>query len=228
MGMDGYMEYVTRRYELENQILQGIREGNQYQALQAFHRRAEIKAPGRLENELIEWKYDLLRLLSTMLQELHRIRGVDFLLEGVYTEFVQRLHRAVYVEECKRLTEEMLVRLCSMHPLRTMQEYSFLVQKIILEVDLDLSRMLTLQYFSQKLNVNSSYLSHLFRREMGMTITDYVTQRRLNRAADLLLTTQDPVKLIAKQVGITDVHYFSRLFKKKMGKPPLQYRAECG
>ena len=75
---------------------------------------------------------------------------------------------------------------------------------------------------------NSSYLSNLFRKEVGMTITEYVTNHRILHAADLLLTSMQPVKTIAKQVGFADVQYFSRVFKKKMGKTPSQFRLERG
>ena len=227
-GLYHYADIVTRRYELTDRILQGIREGNEYQALQAVRIKNEIKMPGRLNDELTEWKYEVIQLKSLIIQELRRLGVIDLLLDGVQTEFTRKAYEASSVEECKRISEEMAVRFCGMNQLRSIQKYSLLVQKIILAVDMDLSQMLTLQYFSEMLNVNRSYLSNLFRREVGMTITDYVTERRIRHAADLLLTTQHPIKTVAKQVGIMDVHYFSRLFKKKMGKSPSKYREERG
>ncbi|MDO4323745.1 MAG: helix-turn-helix domain-containing protein [Lachnospiraceae bacterium] len=227
-GLQHYIENVTRRYELTDRILQGIREGNEYQALRAVQARNNMKMPGRLNDELTEWKYDVIQLKSLIIQELRRLGVIDLLLDGVHTEFTRKAYEASSVEECKQISEEMAIRFCRMNHLKSIHNYSVLVQKIILAVDMDLSQGLTLQYFSESLNVNRSYLSNLFRREVGMTITDYVTDRRIQSAADLLLTTQYPIKTVAKQVGIMDVHYFSRLFKKKMGKPPSKYREERG
>jgi YesN/AraC family two-component response regulator len=227
-GLQHYTEYVTKRYELTDKILQGIREGNEYQTLQAVRERCRMQLPGRLDNELTEWKYDMIQLKALILHELRRLGVTELLLDSAHTEFTQKIDQAATVEECRKLTEEMVVHFCGMHDLKSIHDYSLLVQKIILTVDMDLSQVLTLQYFSDTLNVNRSYLSNLFRREVGMTITDYVTDRRIRCAADLLLTTQDPIKMVAKHVGIMDVHYFSRLFKKKMGKPPSQYREDRG
>lgn len=222
------MEDVMKRYELEEKILQDIRKGNLYQVLQTLHLRNAMGAPGRLEDKLADWKYDLIRFISVIFYEFRRLHVIDLLLDDIYSEFTQKLYAAVRVDECKRITEGTVTRLCELNSLRAIYGYSPLVQKIIQKVDMDLSEVLTLQYFSESLNVNPSYLSHLFRRETGMTITDYVTEQRMKCAAELLLTTRNPVKLIAKQVGITDVHYFSRLFKKKTGKTPSRYREEQG
>lgn len=222
------MENVMKRYELEEKILQGIRKGNLHQVLQTLHLRNTLGEPGRLEDRLTDWKYDLIRFMAVIFQEFRRLHVIDLQLDDIYSDFTQQLYFAVCVEDCKRIAEETLTRLCELNSLRAIYGYSPLVQKIIQKVDMDLSEGLTLQYFSDSLNVNPSYLSHLFRRETGMTITDYVTDQRMKCAAELLLTTWNPVKIIAKQVGITDVHYFSRLFKKKTGKTPSRYREEQG
>lgn len=220
-----YVENVTGRYAQMDQMLRSVREGNEYQALRALQARNTMGIPGSLEDELTEWKYDLIQTKALIIQELRRVGVMDMLLDGAHTEFTQRIFHAASIEECQKLGEEMIIRFCGLNHLRAIRNYSLLVQRIILAVDMDLSQNLTLQYFSECLNVNRSYLSNLFRREVGMTITDYVTDRRIRMAADLLLTTQAPIKNVAKQVGIMDVHYFSRLFKRKMGSPPSQYRS---
>ena len=61
-------------------------------------------------------------------------------------------------------------------------------------------------------SVNASYLSSLFRREMDMTLTDYVNGRRIDTALKLLNTTDIPIQDIAYYVGIEDVNYFTRIF----------------
>ncbi len=225
-GLGKHAGSMIRRYELMDDLLRGIRDGNEYQALQALRARNQMKVPGLLKDELTEWKYDLIQTKALIIQELRRNRVVDVLLDDIHMGFTQHIYEAADVEECRKIGEEMTARFCRLNQLKSISSYSLLVQKILLSVDMDLSRTLTLQYFAENLNVNRSYLSNLFRREVGMTITDYVTDRRIRTAADLLLTTSNPVKTVAKQVGIMDVHYFSRIFKRKMGMPPSQYREE--
>ena len=227
-GLNQYTQMVARRYEVIDRLLQGIREGNEYQTLCAVRECSALRMPDGIADELTAWKYDVIQLKALIIQELRRTGVMELLLYRAQAEFMQRTYRASGVEECKRLIEEMALRFCEMNHLKEIHEYSVLVQKVILAVDMDLSQVLTLQSFSESLNVNRSYLSDLFRREVGMTITDYVTERRIQSAADMLLMTRDPVKLVAKRVGIADVHYFSRLFRKRMGKPPTKYREERG
>lgn len=225
-GVPYYTENVIKRYQLADQLMQSVREGNQYLALQAVRARSALTPPGRLPDELEEFKYDLIQIKSLLIQTLREIGVPELLMDAVHTEFTQKIYLAQSIEECKLLAEEMVRRFCGLNHLKSVQSYSMLVQKVILTVDVDLRQPLTLQYFAQRLNVNDSYLSNLFRKEVGMTLTDYVTTRRMERAMHLLAASQAPVKQVAKQVGIRDVPYFSRLFKKKTGMTPSEYRQQ--
>lgn len=77
---------------------------------------------------------------------------------------------------------------------------------------------------SEWLNVNASYLSTLFKKEVGIPLTDYVNRQRIEQAKKLLIVTELPTKTIAQQCGIPDIYYFSRLFKKRTGVTPKLYR----
>jgi YesN/AraC family two-component response regulator len=227
-GIQSYAENITKLYELMDRVIQSVREGNEYQAVEMIRARNRVRRVRRLSDELTEWKYDFIELRTLLMHELRSSGMSELLLDTAQAEFVQRIEQARTVEECQKLSEEMIRHFCQMQEHREIHSYPMLIQKIILAVDKDLTQTLTLQYFAEELNVNDSYLSNLFRREVGMTITDYVTGRRIAHAADLLLTTQYPIKTVAKQVGITDVHYFSRIFKKRMGKSPTCYREDRG
>jgi len=120
----------------------------------------------------------------------------------------------------------MAERLCSVNE-KAKIRYPSLVQKIMECVSMDLQQPLTLQYFASLFNVNSSYLSNLFHKHTGVTITEYVTKVRIDHASTLLAYTREPVRDIARKVGITDVQYFSRLFKRLTGLTPTQYRDQC-
>lgn len=70
-----------------------------------------------------------------------------------------------------------------------------------------------------------SYLSALFRRELGSTFTEYVTEKRLDLARRMLRATDLPAGQVARAAGFRDPHYFSALFKKRAGLSPTAYRA---
>ena len=73
-------------------------------------------------------------------------------------------------------------------------------------------------------NLNPTYFSNLFARLMGIPPIQYINRRRIEKAQQLLLSSDDPLYDIAAQVGFTDVYYFSRLFKKVVGLAPSYYQ----
>ena len=77
---------------------------------------------------------------------------------------------------------------------------------------------------SAEFALNSSYVSSLFKRETGSTLTNFVNNKRIEHAIYLLNTTKLPIQDIAVQCGITDVNYFTKLFKKIKNMTPSQYR----
>ena len=73
--------------------------------------------------------------------------------------------------------------------------------------------------------VSANYFSTVFRQEMEMTFTEYVTQKRMERAKVLLRQTERQSGDIAAEVGFKDPHYFSFVFKKTQGCTPREYRS---
>ena len=73
------------------------------------------------------------------------------------------------------------------------------------------------------MNINASYLSNTFRKEIGTTLTDYVRTKRIEYAKKLLETTSLQIQSIAQKCGILDLNYFSKVFKKYTGLTPSEY-----
>lgn len=79
---------------------------------------------------------------------------------------------------------------------------------------------------AEALHISSSYLSKIFRKNLGATCIEYINQKRLEKAKDLLAHTTMTQEEIAHAVGYANVHYFSMLFKKLSGETPGQYRRQ--
>ena len=75
--------------------------------------------------------------------------------------------------------------------------------------------------------MSNSHFCTIFSQEMGVTFTEYLTELRMNRAKELLRTTQMRSSDIAYAVGYNDPHYFSYLFKKHTGMTPRDFRREA-
>jgi AraC-like DNA-binding protein len=74
--------------------------------------------------------------------------------------------------------------------------------------------------------LSNSYLSYLFHKETGYTVTEYLERLRINFAKGQLHVTSSTVKEIAAEAGYEDQNYFSRVFKKLTGCNPTSYRRE--
>jgi AraC-like DNA-binding protein len=83
---------------------------------------------------------------------------------------------------------------------------------------------LTLDRLAEELSVSPWHLSHIFSRHTGTTISAYITDVRMRRAADLVTGTHQPLKEIASRVGYSDEFYFSKVFKRHFGLPPGAFR----
>ncbi len=85
---------------------------------------------------------------------------------------------------------------------------------------------LSISEISEKLCVNQTYLRKMFKSEMDMTLTEYITQYRMQEAKRLITTTDAKLTEVAEKVGYSDVSYFSNVFKKFYGISPRSMSKE--
>jgi len=79
---------------------------------------------------------------------------------------------------------------------------------------------------AEKVHLNPSYFSKLFRQTKGMTFTDYMTDLKMKEAAGLLQKTSLRVTEIAEKLCFRDPAYFTNTFKKTIGHSPSDYRKQ--
>lgn len=71
---------------------------------------------------------------------------------------------------------------------------------------------------------SNSHFMKYFKQYMGVPFIQYLNEFRLEKAAGMLLTTPDPVTAVAQRCGFDNISYFNRLFRRKYGKTPGEYR----
>ena len=90
--------------------------------------------------------------------------------------------------------------------------------------ELILSGQPTIEYLANGCHLSSNYLSDLLSKETGRSAKDHINDFLMEKAKNLLLSSTDSVSGIAYSLGFNYPHYFSRIFKKKTGKTPQEYR----
>lgn len=99
-----------------------------------------------------------------------------------------------------------------------------LVRGIAAYLEGNLQDHVTVKQLAERFHLNASYLSVLFKKETGRTISDFVQDARMNRAKALLRDPGVKVYEVAERVGFQTTAYFSYLFKKRTGVTPQEYR----
>jgi signal transduction histidine kinase/AraC-like DNA-binding protein len=104
------------------------------------------------------------------------------------------------------------------------QQKSHLVRNSLVFLHENYSRTITLTEVAASIGASKSYISRIFRAEMGITLWEYLKRFRIQKAEELLTHTGYSITEIATQVGFDDIGYFSRVFHKVAGCPPREYR----
>ena len=148
-------------------------------------------------------------------------------IDRISSQLARRIEAARTAQECRQLFSTMVHKYCLLVKNHSMKSYPQLVQHVILRIESDLTADLSLKAHAEAMNVNASYLSTLFKKETGQTLTDYVSRKRMDHAIFLLNSTDMQVQTIAQYCGMPDVNYFTKTFKRLVGKTPKAYRMDA-
>lgn len=146
------------------------------------------------------------------------------LLENTYTDKVQIL--SLNVEDMRFYMQELLHRAIKLGDRVIESQSKKLIKRAILYIEENYTKdSISLNEVAGAVEVSANYFSTVFRQETGMTFTEYVTKKRMDKAKQLLRQTERPSGDIAAEVGFKDSHYFSFVFKKTQGCTPREYRS---
>lgn len=87
-----------------------------------------------------------------------------------------------------------------------------------------LTEELTLTEIAEAVHLVPHYCCAVFSKQSGQSLFDFITSQRIEMAKGLIRTTNAPLTEISADCGFSDYNYFSRVFKKLTGIPPLKYR----
>jgi AraC-like DNA-binding protein len=87
---------------------------------------------------------------------------------------------------------------------------------------------LTIPNIASSVGMSESYFSHVFKKETGSNVVDYINRVKMEKAAEILENQSLKIADVAARIGLENSNYFSVLFKKIMGSTPQEYRLKRG
>ena len=214
---------LEQRYESENRILEAVSRGDDEAAIEAMHQHSRFTYGGRFEGTLYQQKNKM--IIYTLLRKAIEPSKVHpYYIDAISSKYAR------IIEDADEIPNEMMWQMvrdyCAYVRRYSLKEYSPAVQKVMNYVNLNVAEPLTLKSLAATCFISPSYLSALFKQETGCTLIDYINTQRVNRAAQLLVQNNHTIAAVAEEVGILDVNYFTKIFKKTLGVTPTRYRRE--
>lgn len=218
------MKAMEKRYEFENELMRVVSLGQIHKETLFSPNFSEFVFEKRVTDPIRNAKnYGI--IMNTLLRKAAEKGGVHpVYLDKVSSEFAIKIEQISSLSDNSTLMKDMFRSYCRLVRKHSLQKYSPVVQKTILIIDTDLSADLSLSTLAKHHGISSGYLSTIFKKETGKTVSEYIRDKRIRHATHLLSTTHLQVQTVALHCGIMDVQYFSKIFKKQTGKTPKEYR----
>lgn len=220
------MSMLEKRYSGEDEFLKAASQGNTAKAQSIISQMSSARFLTRSNDKLRDRK-NLVLALNTLLRRTAYTSGVHpFYIDSISENYARFIENAASFQELEDLIPYLVRSYCELVEKRSTALYSEPIRQILVTIDASIDSDLSLKRFANELFLNTSYLSSLFKKETGMTLTDYVNQHRINYAKGLLKSTTLSIQKVAATVGISDIHYFTRLFHRLTGLSPREFRKQ--
>jgi two-component system response regulator YesN len=164
-----------------------------------------------------------LQLVSSVIRVTYEQKVYDLVLKhltGPFDLFDKDFSLEQYVQFMSRLIESCVASL----EWNRAQRHNRTIEKATAFIQAHYAEDISLEDTARHVQMNATYFSSYFKLETGSSFVEYVTQFRMEKAKSLMMEPQLRLYEIAQMVGYQEVKYFSRLFKKKMGVTPAEYR----
>ncbi len=218
------MKALEKRYDFENEFMKAVSLGQIHKEEQVLSFFNENLLEKRTSDSIRNAKNYCI-IMNTLLRKSAEHGGVHpVYLDRVSGDFAVKIELTSSLGEIPMLMRDMFRSYCRLVRRHSLKSFSLVVQKTILLIDSDLSADLTLSSLANIQNISSGYLSTIFRKETGQTVSGYIREKRMKHACHLLSTTRLQVQTVAVRCGIMDMQYFSKIFKRYTGKTPKEYR----
>lgn len=215
--------FASTYKELEEQLIKEIRAKNRpgaESALKELFEEILLIEGGHFDNvkmRVFELYVSLSRMAIENGASLQKIFGIDF-------DLVNSLNNIRTVDDLFHWANDIITHFIDSVFSSIHIGHSAIITQAMDYLNDHYMNKITLRELSSYLHINESYLSKLFKQELGINFTDYLNEIRILHSVELIQDTDMNLLEVAVLVGFEDQSYFTKIFKKVMGETPKQYK----
>nr|WP_040512883.1 response regulator [Gracilibacillus halophilus] len=151
---------------------------------------------------------------------------MNYLLKPISKQkLMETVYKAVELEK-EKAKSSIIDKIVDEELLETQEQpyHNPAIQQALAFIDEHFAEELTLKTVADEVHLNASYLSALFKEELQLTFSEYITRKRVQQAKKLLLSSDLTITEIAEQIGYHTSKYFIKIFKQYEQMTPNVYR----
>ena len=225
LGIYEDIHIINRRYHLEDLFMDAVSRGDTQEAYRLLKETGSLEVGLRFLSDSMKDQAAGAAIGRTMVRMGAKKAGLSpVLIDSISQEYAQRMQHASSGDELKRLSKQLVGRICEEVRKEQKREYSPYVKKALSYMDANLGNPMSVVDVSKAAGLSRSHFVKLFGRETGMTMKRYLAAKRCEIAANLLLDSALSVQEIGAYVGYPDNNYFSKVFRAQKGVSPQDYR----
>lgn len=146
------------------------------------------------------------------------------LLSKDISSLIRMIEKSDNIKDLNAILEEIAISVVSKVNIYNNRGIKLIMQRAIEFIDENYSEQISLNEIAEHTFVSTYYISRLFKKELGKNFVEYLNEIRITKAKELLKDLRFKTYEVAELVGISDAHYFSKLFKRYEGITPSEYR----
>jgi two-component system, response regulator YesN len=200
-----------------------LQEGSKSRVLQEIHQYLEKlrSIPGVPATALHQFVQDLLQIVYSILHD-KGIQAHQLFQDRTSIELSERA--AASIVDLKQWTDHLIGK--ALGYAAELEEEGSVVDKVKAYITKNLDQELNRENIASPFFLHPDYINRLFKKETGLSMTEFLLQERMRVAMELLDKTEQPVTTIAANIGYTNLSHFAKIFRKHTGLNPNEYRQQ--
>lgn len=171
-------------------------------------------------------QYIIMDAYIVMMSFCEKIEGIEGEMQAQSEELKNSMKTIQTLEEIKNYIRMLLKKIIGVRDTISGRRYSDIIEIAKDQIRKTyMSDEISLNTIAAEVGMSPSYFSSIFSKEMGKTFVEYLTEKRMDRAKELLMCSSMKTSEIGYEVGYKDPHYFSYIFKKTQNCTPKEFRA---